>query len=330
MEIRAIISLSVSLVLTACSTGQSSRGPASHNEETSQEELAPTKDTILEKSLEINLAGVELCSELVKKQQVPVGAFCKTSKNGLFRREEHGYKDLKTDTIWFDEIKTRINQYDSEKYCKGKGLELPTGYPKSLNGKNGFPNHDSDFVAATNNGLQEVFPNRGANSLIMLWSSSVDPESKYAPEYAFELSHTSIFSTARISAYIQSGARCVAHPKKGVARDPNVPWGPVAAPDAGQLKAIVAAAKAFWEFKQKSRRDVFCPMLTGGNKGGEFPGLDAKFDVERSLWELDTKEEANGKLYESLWIMFFSAVPPYTQAEIDGNAPEWNPCKERR
>jgi hypothetical protein len=33
---------------------------------------------------------------------------------------------------------------------------LPSGYPRSLNGKNGFPNHDSDFVVLEDDGIREV------------------------------------------------------------------------------------------------------------------------------------------------------------------------------
>jgi hypothetical protein len=35
---------------------------------------------------------------------------------------------------------------------------LPSGYPKSLNGKNNFPDHDSDFVALEEDGIREVVP----------------------------------------------------------------------------------------------------------------------------------------------------------------------------
>src|SRR5215472_12730668 len=33
---------------------------------------------------------------------------------------------------------------------------LPSGYPRSLNGKNGFPNRDSDFVVLEEDGIREV------------------------------------------------------------------------------------------------------------------------------------------------------------------------------
>lgn len=33
---------------------------------------------------------------------------------------------------------------------------LPSGYPRSLNGKNGSPNHDSDFVVLEDDGIREV------------------------------------------------------------------------------------------------------------------------------------------------------------------------------
>jgi hypothetical protein len=33
---------------------------------------------------------------------------------------------------------------------------LPSGYPRSLNGKKGFPNHDSDFVILEDHGIRQV------------------------------------------------------------------------------------------------------------------------------------------------------------------------------
>ena len=33
---------------------------------------------------------------------------------------------------------------------------LPSGYPRSLNGKNGFPNHDSEFVILEDDGIRQV------------------------------------------------------------------------------------------------------------------------------------------------------------------------------
>ena len=35
---------------------------------------------------------------------------------------------------------------------------LPSGYPRELNGKNGFPNRDSDFVVLEDDGLRQVVP----------------------------------------------------------------------------------------------------------------------------------------------------------------------------
>ena len=33
---------------------------------------------------------------------------------------------------------------------------LPSGYPRSLNGKNGFPSHNSDFVILEDDGIRQV------------------------------------------------------------------------------------------------------------------------------------------------------------------------------
>jgi hypothetical protein len=51
---------------------------------------------------------------------------------------------------------------DSPDYASQKGnlasvaWRLPSGYPRSLNGKSGYPNHDSDFVVLEDDGIREV------------------------------------------------------------------------------------------------------------------------------------------------------------------------------
>lgn len=49
----------------------------------------------------------------------------KTSKGFEFQKVEGGWKDLATQLIWFEEIKTDINQYDAEKWAAEQGKRLP-------------------------------------------------------------------------------------------------------------------------------------------------------------------------------------------------------------
>ena len=54
--------------------------------------------------------------------------------------------------IWGDMVKQEdgsplfLNQRDAESYCENIGAQLPSGYLENLNGTNGFPDRDSDFV----------------------------------------------------------------------------------------------------------------------------------------------------------------------------------------
>src|SRR5262245_8082108 len=60
---------------------------------------------------------------------------------------------------------------------------LPTGYPRSLNGKNGFPNHDSDFVILEDDGIRQVIPGLGNKYLV---SSSEAGKSGDFMSYGFD------------------------------------------------------------------------------------------------------------------------------------------------
>jgi hypothetical protein len=51
---------------------------------------------------------------------------------------------------------------------------MPSGYPRSENGKHGFPNHDSDFVVLEDDGVREVIA--GLASKWFTSSSEVDGE----------------------------------------------------------------------------------------------------------------------------------------------------------
>jgi hypothetical protein len=59
---------------------------------------------------------------------------------------------------------------------------MPSGYPRALNGKNGFPNRDSDFVVLEDDGIREVVPGL-ANKVFMSSSESSTPEGDGAYGY---------------------------------------------------------------------------------------------------------------------------------------------------
>src|SRR5215831_551373 len=60
---------------------------------------------------------------------------------------------------------------------------LPSGYPRSLNGKNGFPNHDSDFVILESDGIRQVIP--GLSSKYFVSSSEAGKPADYI-SYGFD------------------------------------------------------------------------------------------------------------------------------------------------
>ena len=58
---------------------------------------------------------------------------------------------------------------------------LPSGYPRTLNGKKNFPNHDSDFVILEDDGVRQVL------ALANKWFvSSSEPDSKDYSSYGFD------------------------------------------------------------------------------------------------------------------------------------------------
>lgn len=60
---------------------------------------------------------------------------------------------------------------------------LPSGYPRSLNGKNGFPNQDSDFVILEDDGIRQVVS--GVASKYFISSSEAGKISDYM-SYGFD------------------------------------------------------------------------------------------------------------------------------------------------
>ena len=57
---------------------------------------------------------------------------------------------------------TNLKLCNSPEYSNQRGnlasvaWRLPSGYPRRLNGKNGFPDHDSDFVVLEDDGVRQV------------------------------------------------------------------------------------------------------------------------------------------------------------------------------
>ena len=62
---------------------------------------------------------------------------------------------------------------------------MPSGYPRALNGKNGFPDRDSDFVVLEQDGIREVVPGL-ANKVFMSSSESSDPTEDGAGAYSYD------------------------------------------------------------------------------------------------------------------------------------------------
>src|SRR5215475_12182309 len=60
---------------------------------------------------------------------------------------------------------------------------LPSGYPRSMNGKSGFPNHDSDFVILEDDGIRQVIP--GISSKYFVSSSEAGKPADYI-SYGFD------------------------------------------------------------------------------------------------------------------------------------------------
>src|SRR5215470_18018696 len=78
----------------------------------------------------------------------------KDLKSGLYVSDDMGKHS--------HESAVKENLCQSPDYSNQKGnltsvtWRLPSGYPRSLNGKNGFPNHDSEFVILEDDGIRQV------------------------------------------------------------------------------------------------------------------------------------------------------------------------------
>ena len=105
----------------------------------------------------------------------------KDLKSGLYVGDDMGKHS--------HEFAVKQNLCDSPDYSSQTGnltsvsWRLPSGYPPSLNGKNGFPNHDSDFVILEDDGIRQVIP--GISSKYFVSSSEAGKPADYI-SYGFD------------------------------------------------------------------------------------------------------------------------------------------------
>lgn len=84
------------------------------------------------------------------EQLSPIRTRCQTSKGYVFKRVKNGWKDIKGIT-WYDAIVQDSNPFTPHDFCKSMRKRLPTGWPKSLNGKSytTYGNDDAEYSAYT-------------------------------------------------------------------------------------------------------------------------------------------------------------------------------------
>lgn len=81
----------------------------------------------------------------------------KDLKSGLYVSDDMGKHS-------YESAAMNQNLCQSSAYANERGnltsvtWRLPSGYPRALNGKSGFPNRDSDFVVLEDDGIREVVP----------------------------------------------------------------------------------------------------------------------------------------------------------------------------
>src|SRR6516165_7910110 len=105
----------------------------------------------------------------------------KDLKSGLYVSDDMGKHS--------HESAVKENLCQSPDYSNQRGnltsvsWRLPSGYPRSLNGKNGFPNHDSDFVILEDDGVRQVIP--GISTKYFVSSSEAGKTADYM-SYGFD------------------------------------------------------------------------------------------------------------------------------------------------
>ena len=105
----------------------------------------------------------------------------KDLKSGLYVSDDMGKHS--------HESAVKENLCQSPDYSNQRGnltsvsWRLPSGCPRSLTGKNGFPNHDSDFVILEDDGIRQVIP--GLSSKYFVSSSEAGKPADYI-SYGFD------------------------------------------------------------------------------------------------------------------------------------------------
>jgi hypothetical protein len=61
---------------------------------------------------------------------------------------------------------------------------VPSGYPRKLNGKKGFPNHDSDFVVLEDDGIRDAIP--GVTNKWFISSSDAEGDKSSYSSYGYD------------------------------------------------------------------------------------------------------------------------------------------------
>jgi hypothetical protein len=126
----------------------------------------------------------------VKTQNGPISWRVEAVAQGS--RASQVVKDLKSGLYVSDDLgkhshgsATNQKLCNSPEYASQRGnlasvaWRLPSGYPRRLNGKNGFPNRDSDFVVLENDGVRQVI-----SGLANKWFvSSSDPGDGFSYGY---------------------------------------------------------------------------------------------------------------------------------------------------
>ena len=169
------------------------------------------------------LNPIEICS-LEKNKTVDQGYMCQveTSTGNVFwqldTKTTSGkmvWRDLKSNFLVSDILDEKYTHYQAKDICTdNSSLEargnlttvnwgLPSGYPKVLNGKKGFPDKDSDFETLEANGIRKVIDTSGR----YFWSSSVHPSGYSYYAFVFDGNYGTIDYYGR--AYYYGSVLCI-------------------------------------------------------------------------------------------------------------------------